>query len=268
MTLDSEATPEPVASEGPPVVRSEAGWRYDEGLRPIGQGAWSTALMLALLAGVGAWLVGEQYFEYFQPSEKAAADPYAYEALNLEMAEAGRWNGSIAFGTLGALLGLGLGVAGGLSSGSRRGSLLGGSVGLVGGLVAGVLPALVLMPWSWHHRNDDPASLDLTTPLMVHAGLWCGIGLLAGLAYGVGRFRWRLVPIAQAAIGGLLGAAVGTLAYELLGGILLPLARTNDPIAATSPARLLARLCVAVLVTLCTLYAVRRLGASRKAGQV
>jgi hypothetical protein len=211
---------------------------------------WIPALTAALLAGVASWLVGEAFLNHFKPSEKAASEPYNFGPLNREMRIANSYNGAIAFGALGGLLGLGLGAAGGLSRRSARHALAGALTGLVLGGAAGAAPSFGIMPWHWDHRNDDPSSSDLTVPLMLHLGLWCGLGTAAGLAYGLGRGGARPAPLVRGAVGGLIGAAVGTALFELVGAAALPMDLTTSPIAESTLARLLARLFIAVFAAL------------------
>src|SRR5437870_1624513 len=92
--------------------------------------AWLVPLAVALLASVAAWLSGEVTLDYYKPSAAAAAQQYAFTALNREQAIANGRNGALAFGALGGLLGLGLGVAGGLSRRSVSGAFFAGFVGL------------------------------------------------------------------------------------------------------------------------------------------
>jgi hypothetical protein len=207
---------------------------------------WTWTLVAALLAGTAAWLIGEAGLDYYQPSEKAAAEPYDHEPLNREMEVVSGRNGAIAFGALGGLLGLALGLAGGLSRSAVGPALTGAAVGLVLGVAAGGLPAFVVMPWQWRHRNDDPASIDLMVPLATHLALWSGLGLAAGLAFGIGRGGSKLGALLRGAIGGLIGAVVGTALYEMIGAFGFPMDRTTSPIADTATTRLLARLCVAL----------------------
>lgn len=211
----------------------------------------------ALLAALATWPVFEAFHEYFQPSEEAAAQAYDFRQLNIEEAQTNSWNGAIVFGTLGGLLGLALGVAGGLTRRSGRAAAAGAAVGLVLGGVAGALPPLGVMPYHWMNRGDDPATLSLARPLMMHAALFCALGLTAGLAYGVGRFGGRFPALAEAALGGLVGAAIGTFVYEMTAAILFPLARTADPIAIDPMARGFAVLCVSGFVALGILLALR-----------
>jgi hypothetical protein len=110
------------------------------------------ALIAAALAGVAAWLIGEWRYDYYQPSEEAAAQAYAFTQLNKEMEWSTSLNGATAFGALGGLLGLALGLAGGLTRGSRGGAVTAAAVGLVLGGLAGALPADMSMTKSWSHR--------------------------------------------------------------------------------------------------------------------
>ena len=64
-----------------------------------------------------------------------------------------------------------------------------------------------------------------------------------GLALGLGAPR----KIPAAVLGGLIGVALATIAYELLGSIIYPLAETGGPIAAEWQPRLLATILVCLL---------------------
>src|SRR5262249_52721329 len=151
-----------ISPDQEPVVPSES---PRPGTATAGLGGrirnWILLLGLAILAGVVAWLSGEWTLDYFKPSEAAASSMYDFRALNLEMQRVGAWNGALAFGVLGGLLGLALGTAGGLIRRSLGGAVLGAIAGLILGGLGGALPSLAVMPWQWRHRNDDPASLNL-----------------------------------------------------------------------------------------------------------
>ncbi len=151
---------------------------------------------------------------------------------------------------LGGFLGVALGLAGGLSSSSPRSAVMGAIVGLVAGGLAGALPSFGLMPFQWKHRNDDPNNVMLLMPLLIHMGLWAGVGLASGLAFGVGRYGLIRSRLIEAALAGLVGAMLGTFVFEILGALLMPSAETTQPIAEAAGARLLARICVAVFVAL------------------
>jgi hypothetical protein len=63
--------------------------------------------------------------------------------------------------------------------------------------------------------------------------------------------------MARGALGGLLGALGGAMAYEVIGVLAFPLAQTHLPIAATRPTRLLARLVITTLAALGAAWAVQ-----------
>ena len=107
--------------------------------------------------------------------------------------------------------------------------------------------SLVLLPQynDYMARNPDEAARDVIFALLVHTGIWLAVGASAGLAYGVGLRNRRLV--AQIVLGGLAGAALGTLAYELIGAVAVPAGQTTHFISATWQTRLLARLAVTML---------------------
>ncbi|HZW29932.1 MAG TPA: hypothetical protein VFF52_04445 [Isosphaeraceae bacterium] len=211
-------------------------------------------LGLALLAGAAAWLVGESTLDSFHTS-KAAENYQRPEILNQEMPRVSSLNGAVGFGPFGALLGLAMGLAGGLARRSLGGAVLGAVAGLILGTAAGVLPSFAVMPWHWAHRNDDPSSTELMVPLMVHLCLWSGIGLAAGLAFGIGGSGFQPARLIEAAFVGLVGAVLGTFIFEIGGAFLFPLARTASPFSVTPETRLLARLCVAGCVGLVALWA-------------
>jgi hypothetical protein len=212
--------------------------------------AWILALVAGLVGGTMSWLVGEQTYDRFKPPESVSATLYIFTRLNAEMAKSAARNGAATFGALGCLLGLSLGLAGGLSRRSAVGATVGAIVGIVLGSAAGALPALGIMPWTWNHRNDDPSSTDLFVPLLVHLGLWCAAGAAAGLAYAAGQGNWKFKGLIAAALRGLIGAAIGTVVFELVGAFEFPMDRTTGPFSATAVTRLMARLCVAGFVAL------------------
>lgn len=227
-------------------------------------------LILAAIAAGATWPVLEQYHAYFQPSEKAAAEAYNFGPLNAETRVANSKNGAICFGTLGALLGLGLGLAGGLTRRSIGGAILGAVVGAVLGLAAGALPPFALMP-----RAHDLKDEMLSQPAIgfgIHLGLWLPIGAAAGLAYAIGRHGVSARSLLLGLFGGLIGAAIGTVFYEIFGAIVLPLHGTQNPFASLrdavpgswNPTRLFSLVCVAIGTALGTILAVHGSRAARK----
>jgi len=205
---------------------------------------------LAIVAGVAAWAVGEAGLDHFQPSAAAASQAYSFAAVNKETERTNALNGAMIFGAFGGLLGLAMGLGGGLARRSAAGAIVGGIIGLLLGAAAGALPAFILMPWQWRHRNDDPSATQILVPLLLHFGLWAGLGLTAGIAFSVGNGRFKGLRLLEAGVAGLAGAMLGTFIFEMIGAILFPLGGTLLPISATPETRLIARLCVAVFVAL------------------
>ena len=109
----------------------------------------------------------------------------------------------------------------------------------------GAFTAYVLL--TVHFQNADPQDNSLTLALLVHGGIWAGIGAAAGLAFGLGlggRSRW-----ARAAFGGLVGMEQpAAMAYDVIGALVFPLDKTSQPVSATVVTRLLSQLAVAVFV--------------------
>jgi hypothetical protein len=101
---------------------------------------------------------------------------------------------------------------------------------------------------------------DLAASLLLHAGLWAGIGAAGGLALGLGlagRLRtW------QSALGGLLGAIGGGLVFDFMGAFAFPLEERGLPTSSTARTRLLAQLFVAVLAAAGAAWAAWRTRAS------
>jgi hypothetical protein len=84
--------------------------------------------------------------------------------------------------------------------------------------------------------------------LLIHAGIWLPIGAAAGVAFGVGRGGRRTIVLAL--LGGLAGAALGTLVFEIVNGLAFPNVRLDKPIPGESHSRILTYFCVAVFTAL------------------
>jgi hypothetical protein len=152
-------------------------------------------------------------------------------------------NAALAFGVLGACLGGCLGIAGGLA---RRSASAMVAAGLLGSILGSALAAglsFVLLPYFMSVRPGHP-EYDLILSMMMHGLIWGLPGAAAGLALAVGLGERRL--LGPALTGGFLGALLGTIAFDLIGAGLFPLAHTGDPISTIWPTRLMARLCVTV----------------------
>lgn len=197
---------------------------------------WALALTAGLVAGIAAWAIAEPML---------IPDPGRLGVkgeIVVSPAEKGMHNGTISFGVLGAMLGLGLGLAGGLIRPSFPRASLAAVIGLFVAAGAGALTSWLVVPVYYKHLNED----DLTYSLLVHGAAWGAVGAAAGLAFALGMGGWRRLP---RAIFGCLGAALlATAVYEFVGGILSPGALTNKPVSATPGSRLAGRLLVAMLV--------------------
>ncbi len=112
--------------------------------------------------------------------------------------------------------------------------------------------SLALLPAynAYKQRHPDEAFRDLVLPLLVHAGIWSAAGAAGGLAFGLGLGERS--PLLRTVLGGLVGAAVGAMAYELIGASAFPAARTAQFVSETWETRLLARLAVTVLAAVGT----------------
>jgi hypothetical protein len=210
---------------------------------------WILILGIASLAGTGAWWAGEYTIFYFKPS-KAVENYRDNTALNQEMPVVNARNAALTFGALGGLLGFGLGLAGGVVARSPNRALTAAAAGLTLGAAAGALPSFILMPWQWAHRNDDPSTSMLLTPILLHFGLWAAVGLASGLAFGIGTSGLRPLRLVEAAVAGLAGAVLGSFAFDMIGAFFFPVAQTALPFSETAGTRFLARLLVAGFVGL------------------
>jgi len=142
---------------------------------------------------------------------------------------------TLMYGLQGAALGLLLGLAGAAARRSVSAAALGGPVGLVVGGAAGAGAARGL--FRSYFALADLSEENMLLALLCHAGVWGLIGLAGGLAYGLGLGGGG-GRVARAAVGGLIGAVLATVLYEVVGAALFPLDKTAEPVAATVAARL------------------------------
>jgi hypothetical protein len=154
-------------------------------------------------------------------------------------------NTALAYGLLGSLLVGGLGLAGGLS----RGSIARGVKAAAGGLVLGAGAGVGLAAWlsPVYFRLFDPFA-TMVAPVTTHVGIWGGVGLVAGLVYGLAYAGWGGAP--RAALGGFLGALVATVLYELTVAFAFPMAIIAEPVPPLRTLRLMAHFAVAVAAAL------------------
>jgi len=200
------------------------------------------ALLAAALAATVSWGLGEaDLFQFRPPIENMSMMGHPTRGVSPRSREIAMLKrSSCLLGTLGALLGVGMGLVGGQSSRGPRQALIAAGVGLLAGGIAGAAPPWIVIPP--YLRAEEYTSGELGRSLMMHWGLWTALGAAAGLALGIGK-RTRLL---WAILGGILGAVGGTLAYEVLGGMVFPMAETGRPFPETWATRLMAMLFVAV----------------------
>jgi hypothetical protein len=204
----------------------------------------------ALLAGLVAFGIGESIYRIV-PAKKVLQSVRMTSAKVMlptpatENAAAAR-NGALAFGVLGLFLGCSLGIAGGLARKSPAAATRAGLFGTIAGAIVGAGLSLGLLPvfLAQQDRYSEDELVVLLVSLVMHAVIWGSLGASAGLAFAVGLGEPSRGI--RAAIAGFLGAVLGTVAFELAGGLLFPLAATHQPISETWPTRLLARLLVAL----------------------
>jgi hypothetical protein len=249
-----DPTVAPITSENEP---SESGAASATDLAAEPALEWPTTARIVLLALVGgivagllAWFIGEKVNNLFVPpvQERTFMGRPSKFVRPEDQVAADTKNSTLAFAVLGGVLGLMLGIAGGRARRSNSGAVRGAIAGPVLGSVLAAAVSWAILPRYFtalitHHER---LSHDMVVPLLVHIGLWAPCGLAAGLALGFGlRAGW--LHVVKAALGGIVGAAIGTALYELIAAAAFPGARTTEPLALGWEPRLLARLLVAVL---------------------
>jgi hypothetical protein len=212
---------------------------------------WPRTLAAGVVAGVLSWLAGEACLDVVKARRHAVVDRGM--ALNVSdrrgEAAASAVNAGLAFALLGASLGAALGAAGGCIRGDGRAAGRASGVGLAVGAAAAALASAAILPTynAYKLGHPDEASHDLMLPLAVHVVIWATAGASGGLALGAGlglRDRRRL---SRLVVGGLGGAALGAVVFELAGAFAFPEAETARYVSKTATTRLLARLLVCTL---------------------
>lgn len=209
---------------------------------------WALALVAGLIAGLASWLIGEGIAGRFEPALRNSQSPPTAQEKRLDYLGRGAGQtleATLTFGAMGAALGLALGLAGGVSRGSARVALGGALAGAILGGAAAAALTRVLLPI--YHRMLDPDTNDLILGIALQAAVASVVGAVGGAAFGIGPGDRSLA--ARAALGGLLGAIAGALAYEVIGTMAFPLDRTANPVSATWGSRLFARLAVTLLAS-------------------
>lgn len=218
---------------------------------PLGKiAAWS--LSLSLLFGTGAWLLGEALLHTFRPPTRMVSVMGTMMDMPTfpDRVDAERKNATLAYAVCGGMLGLGAGLAGGLARRSTPRALAASALGATLGMASGGLSAVAVLPVYFQRQADaqEELSRELMTPLIVHAGFGLAVGAAAGAALAIGLGESR--KIAPAAVGGLMGGALGAFLYEVLAASLFPDGRTTQPLAEFWGARLVFYLSLAAMIGL------------------
>ena len=245
--------PNPISSSAPAgTATGGSASSTNTGGTPV-RGRAGAVHVWVLGAGVVAtflsWLLIEATLGTFKP--KGTANRFMGSTFLIpgaqERASTETRNAVLAFGLMGAAVGLVLGATGSLAR--RLHSCRAAAVlGLVLGAAAGAGAALVAVPAASrvHERNPGNMSLEMASSLIAHGGPWGAVGAVGGLAFGLGfGGRGRAV---RGLLGGLVGAVAVAILFEVVGALALPDTKTMEPVAATWGIRLLAQ-SLAVITT-------------------
>jgi hypothetical protein len=249
-SIDPERGPEAAPGEaGPAPDAATRGPEQTEPSAPRPYRLWVVALVAGLAAGLLSWIGGEGVYGLFAPPAELvhSANFARSPELAREQTAALIRNATLAFGVLGAVLGIVLGAAGGGARRSAQAAAMAAALGLVLGTATGVGLGLAVVPIAAGDLVMISESLGFA--MLTHASIWGPLGAAAGLAFGIGLGGGRDVAL-RAAVGGLLGAVLGTIAYDLIGATIAPLAETGGPLSTTPATRLLARVAVSALAAL------------------
>lgn len=231
-TVDPSSVVPAVPEPGAPRLRREV---------------WLVALAAAVVAGLVAWLAEEATYGVFKPRlfhQRLPDGAITFQPTLGSQKVADTRNAALAFGLQGGIVALALGLAGCLGSRSARRGVMVGLVAALAGAAAGAASAAALFPVIYLNPVPDPN--DLMTPLMVRAGIWVAIAVVAGAAFAIGFRAGRGL---SAPIGGaLIGAVLATLLYGLLHGLLSPASGPTTLVAAGARERLIAVALMSLLV--------------------
>ena len=197
---------------------------------------WALTLTAGLLGGLAAWVVGEAVLQTYRPALEPPFKPIPTLDDSLKVTRARVESGAAIAAATSALVGFALGVAGGAARRSVKLMPGAGGAGLLLGAVLGAaVGTALMMPL---YANLDPQSGNLLIPLLGHIGAWSVAGLAGGFAFGAGAGGKRV--LARTTVGGLVGVALASVVYELVGALAFPTHETHLPIAGSPETRALA----------------------------
>ena len=241
-------------SERPDAIGPSASRDAPEAPRVDGQGGigggrrMGAAVVAGLVAGALAWLGGEGVVaietadQSFVPANQGQIGQHDAMILEATIMKA-----SASFAVLGASIGLVMGVAGGLLRGMPKAAA---GAGLGGAVLGGTMIATVSMVALPRFLEDtEQLEQGMLEPILMHGLLWSTAGLAGGIAFAVG-LGCRPTTVAQAAIGGVIGAVLGAAIYDIVGAVLWATDKTGMPLSESWYSRLLSRMCVSVAVAI------------------
>jgi hypothetical protein len=201
-----------------------------------------TLIVGILLVGAGAWISANlaDRFRIIENVEHGTK----YRGTQLVIGNATQ-NAVVAYAFLGSMQALILGViAVGLEGRfSTRRVLTAGFAGIVLGASFGAASSYGLTPLYFRHLE----TADVTRSLLIHLGIWTTVGAASGIAFGVGSGSRDV--LVRSLVGGITGAALGTLLFDICGA-LLPLAHTERPLSPEAGTRLAASIVLSLCVTI------------------
>jgi hypothetical protein len=189
---------------------------------------WALAMAAAVVGGTipcfAAWKLANTFTVSARAAKMASGATPDFTLYAREKVGVSSRNAALANAIFGAVMGLALGLAGGLVSNSGRGRLVGPMAGLILGGAAGAASPFLIVPL--FYRNYDPTSQNLLLPALVHAAIWIPVGVASGLAFGLG-IGGRSTAI-RGLLGGGIGILAGTVLFELVHAVALPLVRNDN----------------------------------------
>ena len=206
------------------------------------------ALIVGIFVAVaGAWIAANlaDRFRIVENVEHETVDHgIRFRGTKLEIGRATQ-NAAVAYALTGAILSLILGVTAGCFPRrfSIRRVLAAGLAGIVLGASIAAASSYGLTPIYFNRMG----TADVTLSLLIHLGIWTAVGAASGVAFGVGSGSQDV--LVRSLVGGITGAALGTLLFDISGAF-LPLAHTERPLSEEAGTRLVANivlcLCVAI----------------------
>ncbi len=226
---------------------------------------WLLTLGSGLLSGLIGWGTGEAIDsrlrmedEIIYPPNYKSIGGYQKQSVTAEIKKeatqvVNKKKAAIELGMMGLALGVTLGLSGGLSRGTPRTAMTGAAIGGLAGVVAGGVLSWIAVPLFFRFFDPESGMLIL---FMTHAAIFAGVGAASGMALGLGLGDRRL--LARALFGGLIGAFLGTMAFETANALAFPLMRTFEPMPDERIPRVLMYFCVAILTSVGATFAVRK----------